>query len=265
MQGQLIPQRRFFDRIKKSLASIGAGLVAALKLLGSLKILAFLKTGATMFISIFFYAQIWGWRFAVGFVLLLFVHETGHLIAARMMGLKVGLPVFIPFMGALIALKEAPRNAWIEAVVGIGGPILGSLGALAGWALYFVTGHQIYLALGFTGFFLNLFNLIPIVPLDGGRIVSAISPWFWLLGLVLLVPVLLYSSNILLIVILVLLLATSFPRGIALFRKRTDVEQRYFECTPAQRWTISLLYLALLGGLASLMFYTHEFLPQGTI
>lgn len=265
MQGQVIPQHRFFDRVKRALASVGAGIVAAFKLLGSFKMLAFLKTGATMFISIFFYAQVWGWRFAVGFVLLLFVHETGHLIAARMMGLKVGMPVFIPFMGALIALKEAPRNAWIEAVVGIGGPILGSIGALAVWSLYFVTGNQLFLALGFTGFFLNLFNLIPIVPLDGGRIVSAISPWFWLLGLALLVPVLLYSANILLIVILVLIMANSFPRVVALFRKRTDVEQRYFECTSAQRWTISILYLVLLAGLASLMYYTHQFLPQGTM
>ena len=263
MQGQVIPQRRFFDRIKQSIASIGAGLVAALKLIGSFKILAFLKTGATMFISIFFYAQVWGWRFAVGFVLLLFVHEAGHLIAARMMGLKVGWPVFIPFMGALIALKEAPRNAWVEAVVGIGGPILGSVGSLAVWSLYFVTGNPLLLALGFTGYFLNLFNLIPIVPLDGGRIVAAISPWFWLLGLVLLIPVLLFSANILLIIILVILLANSLPRVIALFRKQTDVEQRYFECTPAQRWTISFLYLTLLAGLASLMYYTNQFLPPG--
>src|ERR1700691_577598 len=85
------------------------------------------------------------------------------------------------FMGALIALKEAPRNAWVEAVAGIGGPILGSLGSLAVWLLYFGTGNQLFLVLGYFGFFINLFNLIPIVPLDGGRIVAAISPWFWLL------------------------------------------------------------------------------------
>jgi Zn-dependent protease len=266
MQGQVIPQRRFFDRVKRALASIGAGLLTALKLLGSFKILAFLKTGATMFISIFFYAQIWGWRFAVGFVLLLFVHETGHLIAARMMGLQVGWPVFIPFMGALIALKEAPRNAWVEAVVGIGGPVLGSLGSLAVWSLYFYTGHPLFLGLGYTGFFLNLFNLIPIVPMDGGRIVAAISPWFWLLGLPMLAGVLFWSgANIIFLIIIVMLLANSLPRVIALFRKRTDVEQRYFECTPAQRWTISLSYFTLLAGLASLMYYTHQLLPPGRL
>ena len=86
-----------------------------------------LKSGGTMLLMIWIYTQMWGWQFALGFVLLLLVHETGHLLVAKKFGLKVGAPVFIPFMGAFIALKEAPRNAWIEACVGIGGPMLGSL------------------------------------------------------------------------------------------------------------------------------------------
>ena len=72
----------------------------------------------------------WGWQFALGFVLLLLCARIGHLLVAKKFGLKVGAPVFIPFMGAFIALKDAPRNAWMEACVGIGGPMLGSLGAL---------------------------------------------------------------------------------------------------------------------------------------
>ena len=100
--------------------------LAALKFLPIL-----LKTGGTMLLTIWVYATIWGWKFALGFVLLIFVHECGHLVAAKEFGLKVGAPVFIPFMGAFIALKEAPRDAWIEAVVGIGGPVLGTLGAFA--------------------------------------------------------------------------------------------------------------------------------------
>src|SRR5688572_13945870 len=87
---------------------------------------AILKTGGTMILSIGAYALASGWKFAVGFVLLIFVHECGHLVAARRLGLRVGAPVFIPFMGAFIALKDAPKNAWIEAQVGIGGPILGA-------------------------------------------------------------------------------------------------------------------------------------------
>src|SRR5438445_245029 len=87
-------------------------------------------TCSFMLLTIWVYTQIWGWQLALGFVLLLLVHECGHLLVAKKFGLKVGAPVFIPFMGAFIALKEAPRNAWIEACVGIGGPILGSVGAL---------------------------------------------------------------------------------------------------------------------------------------
>src|SRR5882724_8728381 len=139
-----------------------------------------LKTGGTMFLSIWVYAMYWGWWFALGFVLLIFVHECGHLIAARRLGLKVGAPVFIPFMGALIALKEAPRNAWIEAQVGIGGPLLGAAGAAVCYGIYLATGNWMFRSLAYTGFFLNLFNLAPVGFLDGGRIVAALSPWLWL-------------------------------------------------------------------------------------
>ena len=109
------------------LAVIGALLLKfKVALIPILKFFPFiLKTGGTMFISIWVYAMAWGWWFAFGFVVLIFVHECGHLLAAKRVGLKVGAPVFIPFMGAIIALKEAPRNAWIEAQVGIGGPLLG--------------------------------------------------------------------------------------------------------------------------------------------
>src|SRR6266480_3477666 len=128
-----------WSRVKKAFAPLGvigvliAKFFAKLKfvLLPLLKFLPILlKSGGTMLLMIWIYTRMWGWQFALGFVLLLLVHETGHLLVAKKFGLKVGAPVFIPFMGAFIALKEAPRNAWIEACVGIGGPMLGSLGAL---------------------------------------------------------------------------------------------------------------------------------------
>src|SRR5439155_238894 len=103
-----------------------------------------LKTGGTMLLTIWVYALTWGWWFAVGFVVLIFVHECGHLLAARRLGLKVGAPVFIPFMGAFIALKEAPRNAWVEAQVGIGGPMLGTLGAGVCEGLHLATGNPLF-------------------------------------------------------------------------------------------------------------------------
>ncbi len=129
-----------WQRVKKLIVPIGAVLLLLLKFAAKLKFLIvpvikffplLLKTGGTMLLSIWFYAMNWGWKFAVGFVLLILIHECGHLLAAKRVGLKVGAPVFIPFMGAFIALKDAPKNAWIEAQVAIGGPLLGGIGALA--------------------------------------------------------------------------------------------------------------------------------------
>jgi Zn-dependent protease len=196
-----------------------------------------------MIFSIGAYALFWGWQFAVGFVLLIFVHECGHLIAAKRIGLKVGAPVFIPFMGALIALKEAPRNAWIEAQVGIGGPILGAVGAAACELIYLLTGNLMFRALAYTGFFLNLFNLAPVGFLDGGRIVTALSPWLWLVGFAIMVGLTIRHFNFLLVLILVF----SLPRLYYLFRRKSAEELRYFEVTSAQRWSMAALYFGLIA------------------
>ena len=121
-----------------------------------------LKTGGSMVLSIGMYAMFWGWKFALGFVVLIFVHELGHVFAARWMKLDVSAPVFIPFIGAHILMKEMPPNARIEAIVGIGGPILGTVGALICHVIYTQTQDPFWLALAYTGYFLNLFNLIPL-------------------------------------------------------------------------------------------------------
>src|SRR5437588_8380552 len=133
------PPERPSGGLKKALGSLAAIGVIIAKFFVKLKFLVIpllkflpllLKSGGTMLLMIWVYTAMWGWRFGVGFVLLLLVHECGHLLVAKKFGLKVGAPVFIPFMGAFIALKEAPRNAWMEACVGIGGPVLGTVGAL---------------------------------------------------------------------------------------------------------------------------------------
>jgi Zn-dependent protease len=244
--------------LKKAFVPLGVLGVLLMKfkalLLPALKFLpVLLKTGGTMFLSVWVYAQSWGWWFALGFVLLIFVHECGHLLAARRIGLKVGAPVFIPFMGAFIALKEAPRNAWIEAQVGIGGPLLGTAGAAACDGIYLATGDPMFRALAFTGFLLNLFNLAPVGFLDGGRIVTALSPWLWLVGLVVVGALLLTRFNLLLLLIFI----TSLPRLFSLFRRRTDEEARYFEVTPEQRWTMAGLYFGLVAFLVLAMRLTH--------
>src|ERR1700719_277536 len=254
------PQREtLWSRVKKALAPLAvigvmiAKFFAKLKffILPALKFLPILlKSGGTMLLMIWVYTAMWGWKFGVGFVLLLLVHECGHLIVAKKFGLKVGAPVFIPFMGAFIALKEAPRNAWMEACVGIGGPILGTVGALGCNLLGEAFNSPVFTALAWFGYFLNLFNLTPVGMLDGGRIVTALSRWLWLPGFAVLLWFGWKYPNF----IVWLLVIASLPRIISLFRKRTEEERRYYEVTPAQRWTMSILYFGLI---AVLIFGMH--------
>lgn len=257
-----------WQKIKKLFAPIAVVGVLFLKFFAKLKFVLlpalkflpiFLKTGGTMILTIGVYAMMWGAWFAVGFVVLIFVHECGHLLAAKRLGLKVGAPVFIPFMGAFIALKEAPRNAWIESQVGIGGPILGTLGAGICELIHIATGNPMFGALAYTGFFLNLFNMMPVGFLDGGRIVTALSPWMWLIGFAILLGMTIIRPNFLLILILI----ASLPRLFSLFRKKSDEERRYFEITPEQRWIMAVMYFGLIALLVLGMHASH--IPRETL
>src|ERR1700693_4192035 len=248
-----------WSRVKKALGPIAVGGVVIAKFFAKLKfvllpLLKFLpillKSGGTMLLMIWVYTQFWGWRFALGFVVLLFVHESGHLLVAKKFGLKVGAPVFIPFMGAFIALKEAPRNAWMEACVGIGGPMVGSFGALICNVLGEMFDAPIFIALAWFGYFLNLFNLTPVGMLDGGRIVTALSRWLWLPGFAVLIWFGWKFPNF----VVWLMVLLSLPRIYSLFRTRSEEERRYYEVTPAQRWTMSILYFGLI---AVLVFAMH--------
>ena len=239
------------EKIKKYLAPIGIVLLLLIKFGAKLKFLilpilkffpVLLKTGGTMLFSIWAYSLFWGWKFAVGFVILILLHEFGHLIAARLFRLKVGLPVFIPFMGALIALKEAPRHAWVEFWIAAGGPIFGGLASLGCHCIYFATGNEFFSALAYTGYFLNLFNLMPTGFLDGGRMVTALSPWLWLVGILIAGAFAVYRPSF----IIFLILLFSLPRLFSLFRKKTKEEQRYYEVTPFQRGVAALVYFGLI-------------------
>jgi Zn-dependent protease len=157
-------------------------LVSLLKTAKLAKLLPFLKTGGSMVATTWVYALGFGWSFAVGFVLCLFVHELGHVVAARSRGVPFSTPLFIPFVGAFILLKKAPQTKWDQAIIGIGGPLGGLASVIACAALHAATGNALFLALAATAALLNLFNLIPIYPLDGGQVVAAISPWLWLAG-----------------------------------------------------------------------------------
>ena len=135
--------------------------------------------------------------------MLLFVHEMGHVIEAKRQGLPVSAPLFIPFLGAMITMKEMPQDAWNEAKVGIAGPMLGSAAAFALWIAGEAADSNSLKAIAFLGFLINLFNLLPVVPLDGGRIVGALHPALWLVGFLALLGLVIVRPNPLLILILV--------------------------------------------------------------
>ena len=167
-----------------ALAALFGKLKFLLPALKFLKLGKFLTTGGTMFLSMWAYAAYYGWTFGVGFVILIFIHEMGHVFVAWRQGLPISAPIFIPFMGAVILQRKESDSAWAQAIMGIGGPVGGTIGAIACHGIYLATGSTFFLGLAYVGYFLNLINLMPMLPLDGGWIVSAISPWLWLLGLI---------------------------------------------------------------------------------
>ena len=211
-------------------------------------------TSASMLVSVGAYALFWGWRFAVGFVLLLFVHELGHVIELRRQGVPASAPLFIPFLGAVVGMKQMPDDAWKEARVALAGPILGSVGAAAVWAAGEAIGSDLLVALAFTGFLLNLFNLLPIVPLDGGRAVAAVHPALWALGLAGLVALTLLAPNPILLVILLF-------GGLELWRRwrerNTPEAARYYRVKAWQRLAAGVTYVGLAALLALAMSATH--------
>jgi Zn-dependent protease len=208
----------------------------------------------SMFVSAAFYVWLGGWWFGIGLVVLLFVHEMGHVVEARRQGLPVSVPVFIPFMGALITMKQMPHNAWREARLAIAGPLLGSAGALLLYILALVYDSQQLKALAFLGFLINLFNLLPVVPLDGGRITAALHPALWFAGFLGLLALVVYRPNAILIVILLF-------AGSELWRRwkmrRIPGMQEYYRVRPHQRVFIGVLYFGLAAALAIGMHATN--------
>jgi len=198
----------------------------------------------SMLVSIAAYALFWGWQFAVGFVVLLFIHEMGHVLEAKRQGLPVSAPMFIPFLGALITLKQLPDDAWNEAKVAIAGPILGGLGAAVVWGIGEAIDSQLLVALAFTGFFLNLFNLAPISPLDGGRIVAAIHPALWIIGLLVLLGLTIVAPNPILILILVLGGLESWRRW---KHRNAPQNEAYYRVAPSRRLVTGISYIVLAG------------------
>ena len=245
------PLRRARGAIATALAllvSVAGKLKAVLLLLPKLKLLT---TSGSMLVSIGAYALIWGWQFAVGFVLLLFAHEMGHVIQLRREGVPASAPMFIPFLGAVVGMKRLPDDAAAEARVGLAGPVLGSIACLIPLAIYGATGNHLFQALAFTGFFLNLFNLAPVLPLDGGRAMAALSPWMWLVGFGLLLGVGIAFPNPIVILILVLGGMETYRR----FKHRGDTS--YYRVPRRTRLLVAAVYIGLAIALTGAMDATH--------
>jgi Zn-dependent protease len=232
---------RTVKRLLAPLAAIGFLLFKFKGLLLLLLKVKFVGTALTMLLSIGAYALLFPVWFAVGVVVLIWVHEMGHVLQLKREGIKASAPMFIPFLGAFVAMKEMPKNALVEARVGLAGPVLGTLGGLATLGLYAGTGNELFLGLAYVNFLINLFNLAPILPLDGGRTVGALSPVFQLLGMGLMV-VLFFVAPIIAIVALL-----GLPEVWRRWKTRHTPEgQAYYGIPLRYRLGVGAVYLGLI-------------------
>jgi Zn-dependent protease len=238
------------ERNRSRLKKLGGFLVPLAVLAGKAKILflALIKVKAvttlgTMFISIVAYGLAFGWPFAVGFVLLLFVHEMGHVIQLRREGVEASAPVFIPFVGAVISAKSLGEDAAAEARVGLAGPILGTIGTLIPLAIYLATGSDLWRALAYVGFFLNLINLLPVLPLDGGRAMAVLGPKIWIAGiLIAIAATVIFLGPFMLVFVLLL----GGPELYHRFKNRHSLESRHFHAVPTgTKIAVAAVYLSL--------------------
>ena len=228
--------------------AVAVGLILA-KLGGKAKLilvalpkLKLFSTSASMLVSIVAYQLIFGWAFSVGFVLLLLLHELGHVIQLRREGIEASAPMFIPFLGAVISAKSLGGNAAAEARVGLAGPILGSIATLVPLGIWLATGSDFWRALAYIGFFLNLFNLLPVLPLYGGRAMAALSPYVWAVGFAGLIALTFLFPNPILLLVLLFGGIESWRRW---KERNTPKGRAYNRVPPRTRALVAVVYLSL--------------------
>jgi Zn-dependent protease len=213
----------------------------------------------SMAVTVAAYAVKMPLRFVIGFVLITVVHELGHALVIRAKGLRTGVMVFIPFVGGAVTLKDQPRTAYVDAQIGLAGPIAGAIASLVSLQIYKWDGTPLYLAIAFAGFLINLLNLLPVGPLDGGRISGAVSKWMWLFGGAVLVYKTVRQTNPLLVILLIL---SAFQVYNSIVHEK---ESGFYEVTTAQRVTIAVIYFALIVflGHQAMMSYDRLQMLQG--
>jgi Zn-dependent protease len=203
--------------------------------------------GGSMLVSIIAYASRTPWKlaFAVGFVVITAIHETGHAIVIRRKGLRAGLMVFIPFVGGAVTLKDQPRTAYDDAMIGLAGPIAGTFASLVSLQIYKWTNEPLWLAIAGGGFLLNLVNLLPIGMLDGGRISAAITKWMWVLGGGVLLYKVVRQPNLLLVLVVILI---AFQVYASIVREHDD--KHFYDIPLSQRAFVAAAYFLLVIFLA---------------
>lgn len=205
------------------------GAAAAFLLAKGKTLLALLKFGkvgsafVSMIISAGAYAIFFPWQFAIGLVLLIFVHELGHVIASRLKGIPSTGIMFVPFLGAMTTMKRSPKDAATEAFISIAGPLVGGLGALIVFAAAYVMDSKLLYAISYFGFFLNAINLLPMNPLDGGKIAAVVTRWLWLVGLIAGLVIIIYWQMLL---FLILWLFFAYDLYKKFIKHRQKVEER---------------------------------------
>ena len=229
-------------------------------LLSGLKWGKLAASGGGMLLSLAVYATIWGWRYAAGFIALLFAHEMGHYVAARQRGLDVGAPAFIPFMGAFIALKDHPEDVETEAYVAIAGPVAGTVAALAVYLLARSEDSGLLLAIAYSGLFLNLFNLLPVSPLDGGRVTAVLSHRIWFVGVPILLALMLYRPSPMLLIVAIL----AAPQLLQAWRYDPHAPENiaYYGVPLQTKLEYGAAYLGLAALLAIMTYDVHEMLSR---
>src|SRR6266576_924983 len=234
------------------LTGLGAAIIAFLKYGGLLLLkIPALGTVVSVLISFAGYAWIRGPWFAAALIAMIFVHEMGHVLEIRRQGMEATAPIFIPFMGAAIFQRSHPTDALKQAQIGIAGPIAGTIGATAAFALYGSTHSPVLLLAALIGFYINLFNLIPIWQLDGAWILAPVSKWFQVAGYAIIGIGALFFHFLLspLIIIIALL---GIP---SLIRRFREASNPYYTSVPSGgRWAMGGAWLALVIylGVASL-------------
>ena len=244
------------------LGGIGALLAALLKFQWLAIFLKFGFAGFSAIVSIVVYSFLFGWPFAVGLVALLFIHEMGHALVMKLKGLPVGGMIFIPMLGAAVLMSKMPKNAKDEAEVGIAGPIAGAIASSVCLLLALQSPHirSIWAPLAYFGFFINLFNLIPIVPFDGGRILAAIDRRIWIVGFLGLLGFLIWSwinGNFSPWLLFFVIMA-----GIQFWSRRTGANtpeaKAYYTVPLGERIVLSVLYFGLAAVLVLGMSLSHN-------